>query len=71
MKSKLLIVFIFINTLNACSTKEVYNLIQTNRQSACPEDLNTESRKECLKGLDTSFENYQREREAMINSDLN
>lgn len=66
MNIKLLTALLFIISLNACTTSDVYNIIQENRQSACPEDLNTHARDECLDGLNKDYRDYQREREALL-----
>jgi hypothetical protein len=69
MKNKLLVIFVLMSVLSACSNKSIYNAIQENRQSACPEDLNTHARDECRTGLDKTYRDYERDRKSLIKKD--
>lgn len=66
MNIKLLATVVFFLNLSACTSHDVYNIIQENRQGSCPEDLNTHSRDECREGLNKDYRDYQREREALL-----
>lgn len=69
MINKLIIALALLSTLSACSNKSIYNAIQENRQSACPEELNTHARDECRKGLNKNYRDYERERKTLVNGD--
>lgn len=69
MNNRLLATFAFMCILSACSNKSIYNAIQENRQSTCPEELNTHARDECRKGLNKDYRDYERERKTLIRGD--
>ena len=69
MINKLIIALALLSTHSACSNKSIYNAIQENRQSACPEELNTHARDECRKGLNKNYRDYERERKTLVNGD--
>ncbi|NQZ80110.1 MAG: hypothetical protein HRT52_03745 [Colwellia sp.] len=57
---------ILSSLLTACTSKEIYNATQINRQSKCNEEVGV-LRDKCLESLNKkSYEDYERERKDII-----
>ncbi len=54
--------------LPACSSQQLYASGQSWRQQECGKIADTEERRRCTADANTSYENYQRQREAVQNS---
>lgn len=59
-----LYLMIAVLTLVACSNKQMYESVQTNRLNAC-EKLIGSQREECIAQHSTPYTDYQRERETL------
>ena len=64
----LLIALLFMNTLYACTNREVYDAIQTREQIKCQEVPPSEY-EQCMERTNTSYETYQKQRRDLETSD--
>lgn len=65
MKLLTLSLFAVLLCSSGCSNQQIYTGIQKNRQQMC-ERLEGTAREECLKQYDTEYNDYQKERERLI-----
>ena len=62
----LILIAILAGILSSCTSKEIYNATQINRQSKCNEEVGV-LRDKCLESLNKkSYEDYERERKDII-----
>lgn len=54
--------------LISCSNKQIYNSIQENRRTECGKLLLNQY-KECMRNYSTTYEEYERERQAFIDNE--
>ena len=59
---RVLIVLLVLVGLQACSSKQWYNVIQENRQQACEREVRKSVYEECQQQYGKSYEEYERER---------
>ncbi|GLX78382.1 hypothetical protein tinsulaeT_17220 [Thalassotalea insulae] len=69
--NKIIQLLLILLTISACSSKELYDAGKQNRQSYCREYVGPEY-EQCLKEINNkSYEDYQRERQQVINDKTN
>lgn len=49
-----------------CSNRAAYEIMQTNKRQACERMAEGQAREDCLRGYEKSFEDYERERNALL-----
>jgi len=54
--------------LLGCSNKQIYNSVQENRRMECGK-LPQNQYEDCIRDYSTSYEDYERERQASINDE--
>ena len=52
--------------MSACSNKAAYEIMQANKKQACERVAEGQAREDCLRGYQKSFDDYERERNALI-----
>tara|TARA_R110002049_G_scaffold23490_62_gene82891 strand:+ start:2138 stop:2344 length:207 start_codon:yes stop_codon:yes gene_type:complete len=67
---KLTALVVLLAALVACTHEQVYNNVQHNQQLECSK-LPQVRFEECMKNYDQSYEDYERERQAIIDKDTN
>lgn len=66
--NKLLTLFFLTILLTACSNKELYQAGQGHQQSKCINEAQTaEQHNECLNDKRNSYEEYEKERQTVLN----
>ncbi|KKA43450.1 hypothetical protein [Salinivibrio sp. KP-1] len=66
--NKLLVFFCFV-FLYGCSNKAIYEGLMNNEKNQCANRPTMSSYYECMKGADTSYEQYNRDREREADAD--
>lgn len=64
----ILIVF-SVMIVSACSQQQAYQAMQGNQQRQCDKHTNHQDYLACMDQADVSFEEYQRQRQALLESD--
>ncbi|MCV6620861.1 MAG: hypothetical protein OIF51_03810 [Cellvibrionaceae bacterium] len=65
IKAKALFLFSMILAVQACTQQDIYEIAQDNRKQACDKEP-LAVQEQCRQQYEQSFEEYQREREALL-----
>lgn len=66
--NKFIVSLLFATTITACSSKELYQVGQGYQKSDCINKAQTaEQHAKCTKANDKSYEEYEKERKAVVN----
>jgi hypothetical protein len=61
----IVLVIVGATLLSACSNRALYETAQNNRRNACLKELPAQAQK-CLETVSKSYEEYERERQALL-----
>ncbi|GAD00245.1 hypothetical protein [Agarivorans albus] len=67
MRSTLTILSLLITS--ACSQQQAYHAMQGNQQRQCDKQTNHQDYLSCMDEADVSYEEYQRQRQALLDKD--
>lgn len=67
LRLSVFLVFI-VTSLAACTNKEVYESVRSNRLNDC-QYLTEPERERCMERYDKTYDEYEREREAILKED--
>lgn len=65
----LFLISLVILSLSACTKQQVYETIQANEQAECQREVRTNAYLQCMEETGMSYDEYQREREAVLNGE--
>lgn len=65
---KTLGIVVLASLLVACTHEQIYNNVQQNQQLECSK-LPQVQYEDCMKGVDKSYQDYQRERQAILDEE--
>lgn len=67
-RMRVLVLPVIAFLLTACSNQQIYNAVQENRRAECGKPPQSQY-EECLRDYDTSYDEYERERQASAGDD--